>query len=162
MRHGAIVAAFKSLQGGKGRIYWVRPPFTLIPPLWLYFRDVKASIYAVLQYAGTKMVNEGRTGGPWKDRTGNARGGIFYAIDGLGFSEKGKVSIGDATLWHQNLREDFEIEGDADKIYLGFSHSMWYGSLLEFSYGGQYAILLSTFERNLPQLEANIKRTFSL
>src|SRR3990167_10065108 len=64
--------------------YWVTPPSVLKNNLGLYSKQLLAAVHAIAAYVGQKMQNEARQAAPWTDRTGNARSGLFFAVEGLG------------------------------------------------------------------------------
>jgi hypothetical protein len=51
--------------------------------------------------------------------------------------------------------------GDKDTLIITLGHTMFYGRWLELSKGGQYAIIMSTIESNLPALDRMMKDTFA-
>ncbi len=141
------------------KAYWVKPPSTLAGPLKQYQQRVLTAIYAVAAYVGQQMQNDARRRAKWEDRTGNARSGLFFAVDGFGMSplvgQLGSISQGvDAVT---KTTENAIVSGTTDRLVLALSHTMYYGKFLELSNGGKYAIIMSTMEANLPRLEAMLK-----
>ena len=51
-----------------------------------YRERALAAVQAAAAYVGQEMQDAARQGAPWQDRTGNARGGLFFAVDGFGLS----------------------------------------------------------------------------
>lgn len=138
-------------------VEWVRPPSSLNPAIRAYGERVIVAVHAVAEYVGAKMQNEARFTAPWTDRTGNARSGIFYAVQG----ERGLV-IGVVGGGVQgNIRQDYEIiEPEPGAVQIFLSHTMFYGRYLELSNGGRYGIILSTMRANLPVLQQMLQRIF--
>ena len=137
---------------------WVRPPSTLVRGIRRYERQVLATVHAVAAYVGQKMQDEGRANAPWHDRTGNARSGLFFAVDGFGLPTlTGQVSAGAAAQQGGVTIE----EGDRGTLIVVFGHTVYYGKYLEMAHGQKYAIVMSTVERNLPVLERMMKRALS-
>lgn len=115
-------------------IYWVKPPEAeLLPNLDAYGRRVMVAVRAVADYIAQKTQTEMRQRAPWEDRSGNARGGLFSAV---------------------------EAATDLVTIYLSHGHTVYYGVFLELAHGKKYAIVMPTIEANLPVIEGMIKRIF--
>ncbi len=134
--------------------YWVTPPSVLRNNLGIYSKQLLAAVHAVAAYVGQKMQNEARQGAPWTDRTGNARSGLFFAVEGLGLPPiVGTISGVDL----QGQRDVVEERAPHGTLLLALSHTMYYGKYLELSHGARYAIVVSTFEGNLPVLESMLK-----
>jgi len=136
---------------------WVRPPEGVAKAIEAYRERALAAVQAVAAYCGQEMQNAARSNAPWQDRTGNARSGLFFAVDGFGLSPiVGKVGSvkggesGDKTV----------ISGSKDRLILTLGHTMYYGKFLETSNGGRYAIVMSTIETNLPNLERMLRELF--
>lgn len=128
----------------------VAPSQQLVPAIEKYGRDVLVVVQAVANYWGQSVQDEGRQEAPWEDRTANARGGLFFAVDGFGMSP----IYGDVTPESKSEMSDVAIEsGDANTLIITFGHTVFYGKFLELSNGGRYAIVMSTLEKNLPKLE---------
>jgi hypothetical protein len=103
------------------------------------------------------MQNEARMTAPWEDRTGNARSGLFYAVDGLGFPPIVGQYNADASIQDP---DPLKISGERDKLVLAMGHTVFYGKYLELSHGSKYAIVMSTIEGNLPVLEKMLEDLF--
>lgn len=136
------------------RFRWVRPPENLGRALADYERKALVAIRAIAGYVGQRMQDEARRGASWEDRTGNARGGLFYAVDGLGLG----MLQGSVKASSESLRGDVSVEaGSGNTLVLTLGHTVFYGQFLELSHGGRYAIVMSTVENNLPQLERMLR-----
>lgn len=134
----------------------VAPSQQLIPSIEKYGRDALVAIQAVANYWGQSIQDEARQGAIWEDRTGNARGGIFFAVDGFGMSS----ITGEVTPEAKSEMNDVAIEsGDKDILIITLAHTVYYGKFLETSNGETYAIIMTTIEKNLPTLERMIQDT---
>ena len=138
---------------------WVVPPSEqLIPNLQKYGVKVLVALQAVASRWGQQIQDEARKNAPWEDRTGNARGGLFYAVDGFGL----KPIVGTVTPGADELKSDVHIEeGGANKLIIALGHTVFYGKFLELSNGGKYAIIMSTIESNLGNLEQMMQDYFA-
>jgi len=116
-------------------IYWTRPPSVLARNVQMYGVKLHVAIKALADYFAQKMQDEARQMARWEDRTGNARSGLFAATEAA------------AT--------------DLVTIYLSHGHTVYYGVFLELCNGGRYAIILPTIQRNLPEIERQLKRLLS-
>ena len=137
-----------------GGLVWIKPPSTLVKPLQDYQRKLLLAVYAVAAYVGQQMQDQARERARWSDRTGNARSGLFFAVDGFGLPPF------TGSVIPRELIDGAIISGTSDRMVLALSHTMYYGKFLELSNGGRYAIIVSTMERNLPQLERMLKNVF--
>ena len=97
-----------------------------------YDKRVHAGIVAVCERNGQIMQNSARENAPWEDRTGNARGGLFYEVEAK--------------------------YGRYVKLYL--AHTMFYGVFLETIAGGKWAILWRTIEGHLGRLRRDLEAIF--
>ena len=144
------------------QVYWVKPPSTLVNPLKQYREKALVAIYAAAGYVGQQMQDSARRRAIWDDRTGNARSGLFFAVDGFGLApiigQTGKMDFG---LKTKAAGEGAIISGTTDRLVLALSHTMWYGQYLELSNGGRFAIIMSTMEAHLPRLESLLKKVFT-
>jgi hypothetical protein len=131
---------------------WARPPEALAQAIRDYEKKALVAIRAVAAYEGQAMQDDARRNAPWQDRTGNARGGLFYAVDGLGLPTiVGQVSV-ETGAGVGN--EDVSIESGGDHtLILTLGHTMFYGKYLELSNGAKFAVVMSTIEAHLPMLE---------
>lgn len=135
--------------------HWViAPDQQLIPGVKKYGDRIEAGIYAVASRWGQSVQDQTRQDAPWEDRTGNARGGLFYAVDGFGMGEV----MGEASAEAKELMKDTTVENGSDNVLIiAISHTVYYGKFLELSHGGRYAIIMSTIESNLPALERQVQ-----
>lgn len=141
----------------KTKIVWKTPPNHLIKNIRALEPRILAAIHALAVQAGAKMQNEGRSGAKWQDRTGNARGGLFFAVDGFGLKYvEGTVRVRDASSGrYRSLGQVVQNFGDGGgpfRLVLVFAHSMGYGVYLELDHGERYAIVIPTIESNIPEL----------
>lgn len=93
---------------------------------------VHAALVAVCERHGLKMQDHARDNAIWTDRTGHARQGLFYQVEG-----------GDKSV----------------KIHL--AHTMEYGLWLEVANGGKYAIIMPTIDALLGQLKQDLEAIFA-
>jgi hypothetical protein len=138
--------------------HWVIPPSReLIPNLQEYGRRAEAAIHAVASRWGQQVQDATRTNARWEDRTGNARSGLFYAVEGFGHGEV-RGDVGEAV---RSLMSETSIETAPDGVLIiAVSHTMFYGKFLELSNGGRFAIIMTEIERNLPGLERQVREIF--
>ena len=135
-------------------IYWVTPPSVLVKGIEEYGQKVLAAVHAVAVYWGQKVQNETRRGAPWEDRTGNARSGLFFAVDGFGLAPM----MGTVEASPRALMSDVTVEeGNDQTLIVVIGHTVFYGKFLETAHGGLYAIVMSTIEANLPGLAKMLK-----
>jgi len=136
---------------------WVVSPKVIADGLEDYGQKALIAIQAVANYWGQSNQDEARQEVPWEDRTGNARGGIFFAVDGFGLSPL----TGDVKPEAKAEMSDVTVEsGDANTLIITLGHTVFYGKFLELSNGGRFAIIMSTLERNLPKLERMVQDVF--
>lgn len=132
----------------------VSPEQQLIPAIRKYGQDVLVAVQAVANYWGQSVQDEARLSANWTDRTANARGGLFFAVDGFGLD----TIIGTVTPDAKSQMSDVAVEsGDANSLVITLGHTVFYGKFLELSNGGKYAVVMSTIEKNLPGLENLLK-----
>ena len=144
------------MPGSSGFQWVVAPSDQLIPAINKYGRDALVAVQAVANYWGQSIQDAARQEAVWEDRTGNARGGIFFAVDGFGFNP----IMGEVTPEAKSEMSDVAIEsGDANTLIITLGHTVFYGKYLETSNGGTYAIIMTTIEQNLPALERMIQDT---
>lgn len=129
---------------------WVVSPKVINQGLDDYGQKALIAIQAIANYWGQSIQEEARQNASWVDRSTNARGGLFFAVDGFGLSPlTGEVSP-DA----RSEMSDVTVEsGSLDTLIITLGHTVYYGKFLETSNGGRYAIIMSTIESNLPHLE---------
>lgn len=136
---------------------WVVSPQVLIKGIEDYGEKALIAIQAVANYWGQLVQNQARENAAWEDRTGNARGGLFFAVDGFGLSPL----IGEVAPEATSEMSDVTIEsGDKDTLIITLGHTVFYGKFLELSNGGMYAIILTTIEGNLSTLDQMMQETF--
>jgi len=117
-------------------VVWVTPPQNLQRAIQLYGRRVIVAMRAIAAYLAQQMMEDARRSAPWRDRTGNARSGLFTEVDMQGAA------------------------GDIIEIYLSHGHTIEYGVFLELARGGKYAIILPTIEKHLPRLRQMLDELF--
>jgi hypothetical protein len=136
---------------------WVVSPDILSKGIKDYGEKALVAIQAVANYWGQSVQDASRLDAVWEDRTGNARGGLFFAVDGFGMSP----ITGTVTPEAKSEMNDVTIEsGDANTLIIALGHTVFYGQFLELSNGGAYAIIMTTIEGNLPSLERMMQDTF--
>jgi len=136
---------------------WVVSPKVIAQGLDDYGEKAMVAIQAVANYWGQFIQDEARENAVWEDRTGNARGGLFFAVDGFGLSPL----TGEVTPEAKSEMSDVAMEsGSKDTLIITLGHTVFYGKFLELSNGGRYAIIMSTIERNIPKLERMLQDLF--
>jgi hypothetical protein len=120
------------MSGGALNIYWLRSPSALSKNVLLYGAKLQLAIKTLADYFAQKIQDEARRNARWEDRTGNARSGLFAIAE--------------------------QAATDLTTIYLSHGHTVYYGVFLELCNGGKYAIILPTIQRNLPEIERQLKR----
>lgn len=139
--------------------HWVvSPDDELIPNIHEYGRKVYVALQAIATYWGQLIQDKARLEAVWADHTGNARSGLFFAVDGFGLDPV----IGSVTSEAEAQKDDVTIvSGDENTLIITLGHTVFYGKFLELSNAGDFAIIMSTIEGNLSTLEKMIKDTFS-
>lgn len=138
-------------------IYWITPPERLIENIEKYGERVLIAVHAVASYVGIEMANQGKLNATWEDRTGNARSGLFYAVDGFGL----ETVVGQVPPDAAQLNTDgVTVSGSAEELVIAFGHTVFYGKFLELSNGGRYAVVMSTIQQHLPMLENMLNDLF--
>jgi len=136
---------------------WVVSPSVIAKGLEDYGDKVMVALQAVANYWGQGVQDEARENAVWEDRTSNARGGLFFAVDGF---DLGTIT-GEVTPEAKSEMSDVAIEsGSKDTLIITLGHTVFYGKFLELSNGGRYAIVMSTLESNLPKLERMVQEVF--
>jgi len=136
---------------------WVVSPKVIADGLEEYGEKVLIALQAVANYWGQSIQDEARENAVWEDRTGNARGGLFFAVDGFGLSPL----TGEVTPEAKAEMSDVAVDsGDKDTLIVTLGHTVFYGKYLELSNGGRFAIIMSTLEKNLPKLERMVQDVF--
>lgn len=138
------------MPGSSGFKWVVSPQQQLIPAINKYGMNVLVAVQAAATYWGQFVQDDAREKAKWTDRTANARGGLFFAVDGFGL----ETLTGTVTPDAKSQMSDVAVEsGDKDMLIITLGHTVFYGKFLETSNGGRYAVVMSTIERNLPKLE---------
>lgn len=145
----------------KTKIVWKTPPNHLIKNIKKLEPRILAAIHALAAQVGAKMQNEGRSEAKWEDRTGNARGGLFFAVDGFNLRYvEGTIRVRDVSSGQyrslDQVARSYGPGGAPHRLVLVFAHSMGYGVSLELGHGGRYAIVMPTLEANIPVLQAGL------
>ena len=136
---------------------WVVSPKVIGNGLDQYSDKVLVALQAVANYWGQSIQDQARQNASWEDRTGNARGGLFFAVDGFGLDP----IVGEVTAEAQSEMSDVAVEsGDKNTLIITLGHTVFYGKYLESSNGGRYAIIMSTIEANLGSLERQVQDVF--
>ncbi len=136
---------------------WVVSPKVIADGLDDYGEKVLVALQAVANYWGQSIQDEARENANWEDRTGNARSGLFFAVDGFGLTPL----TGEVTPEAKSEMSDVAVEsGSQDTLIIMLAHTVFYGKFLELTNGGRYAIIMSTIEANLPKLERMVQDVF--
>src|SRR3990172_5766135 len=136
---------------------WVVSPKVIAKGLEDYGERALVAIQAVANYWGQSIQDEARQNASWEDRTGNARGGLFFAVDGFWL----EPLTGEVTPEAKSEMSDVGVEsGSKDTLIITLAHTVFYGKFLELKNGGRYAIIMSTLERNLGKLERQVQDVF--
>jgi hypothetical protein len=136
---------------------WVVSPEVIAKGFDDYGERAMVALQAVANYWGQGVQDEARENAVWEDRTSNARGGLFFAVDGF---DLGTIT-GEVTPEAKSEMSDVAIEsGDANTLIITLAHTVFYGKYLELSNGGRYAIIMSTLESNVPKLERMVQEVF--
>jgi hypothetical protein len=136
---------------------WKISPKVIADGLEEYGRKALIAIQAVANYWGQSIQDEARENALWEDRTGNARGGLFFAVDGFGL----ETITGEVTPEAKSEMSDVAVEsGSKETLIITLGHTVFYGKFLELMSGGKYAIVMTTIERNLSSLERQVQELF--
>jgi len=132
---------------------WVKHPKKLRPEIEKYEGKLLVAVHALAGMWGLSVQNAARAGAKWEDRTGNARSGLFFAVDGFGLPPLvGRLASADAMA----LKTDTAtVAGAPQRLVITLGHTVFYGKHLELN--GKYAIVMSTLESNLSRLEAMLR-----
>jgi len=145
------------VSNSSGFSWVVAPKDQLIPNIKMYGKRALVAVQAAASYWGQRVQDEARQKAGWEDRTGNARGGLFFGVDGFGMSP----IFGQVTPEARNDMRDTSVEAGSDNMLIvTLGHTVYYGRFLELSNGGRYAIIMSTLEGNLPALGKLLKDIF--
>lgn len=138
-------------------VEWIVPPSKLAENIGKYGEKALVAVQAVATRWGQSIQDASRQNAPWFDRTGNARSGLFFAVDGFGLG----TITGEVTPEAMGEKSDVGIEsGDKDTLIVTLGHTVYYGKFLELSNGGRYAVVMSTIEANLGNLENMLHELF--
>jgi hypothetical protein len=140
---------------------WVVSPNVIADGLERYGERALVAVQAVGNYWGQQIQDDARkrvdSEHLWVNRTGNARGGLFFAVDGFGL----EPLVGEVEPDAKAEMSDIAIEsGDANTLIITLAHTVYYGKFLELSNGGTHAVIMSTMEKNLPSLERLLQAQF--
>lgn len=137
---------------------WViAPEDELIPNIREYGEKALVAVQAAATYWGQSVQDQARQDATWEDRTGNARGGLFFAVDGFGL----QPLTGEVTPESKSEMSDVAVEsGNTNMLIITLGHTVFYGKFLELSNGGKHAVIMSTLEQNLNDLERSIQQIF--
>jgi hypothetical protein len=143
-------------------IQWVTPPSELADAIRQYGNRALVATHAVSAHVGAQMQNSARENAPWHDRTGNARGGLFFAVDGFNLHPVlGETKPKEPEAFRRDAAISIGQGGDDQTIVVILGHTMSYGEYLELAHGGAYAIIMPTIEQYIPVLEAALKKLYS-
>src|SRR5690606_4457370 len=114
---------------GSAGIVWQSSPAQMAARVEAYGKRLLQAVYALASEWASRLAGEMKATAPWTDRTGAARSGLF-----------GRV---------------FRI---ATGAVLVLGHSVHYGIYLERRWGGRYATVSPTIQRNLAAIMASLQR----
>jgi hypothetical protein len=152
--------------GGKSGIEWVKTPDELARAIERFGLRAIVVAHAGAAYVGTRMQNHARRNAPWHDRTGNARGGLFFAVDGFGLEPvSGKGEPGKKPGAELAFRKDAALApvegGDLTTLVVYLGHTMSYGVSLELDHGEAYAIVWPTIAGvGIPEMQEMLQNLF--
>ncbi|MBT9177463.1 MAG: hypothetical protein DDT20_01796 [Firmicutes bacterium] len=89
----------------------------------------RAAVIALAKNWAGQLEGQAKQDAPWKDRTGNARAGLF-----------GSTAV------------------KGNQVFIRVAHSMDYGVLLELGYDGRFAILKPTIDKAIPEIFSSYRR----
>ncbi len=115
-------------------ITWLKPPSGLKDAYLKYGDRAILAVFAVADAFCQRLQDDARRNAKWKDRTGNARSGLFAIAE--------------------------KAAKDCVSIYLSHGYTVDYGVWLELANGGKYAIIMPTLEKDLPQLKKMLDDIF--
>ena len=112
----------------KSGIEWVEPPEKLAQNIEDYAQGLLAAVHATGAYVGQKMQDEARQNASWHDRTGNARSGLFFVVDGLGLQPLvGQVEPEKQPDFEQHEQLQPAEGGSPTRLVICLGHTMDYG-----------------------------------
>jgi hypothetical protein len=133
---------------------WVRKPSALNKRIEEEFGEggcIYVALHAVAAHWGASVQNAARSGAKWEDRTGNARSGLFFAVDGFGLNP----IVGRVTADQALKTDTMTIAGSPTRMVIALGHTVFYGKFLELN--SRYGIVMSTLESNLGRLEGMLR-----
>ena len=143
------------MSGGGVTLTWIKHPRRLQQAIAQHNQRVLVAVQAVAVYWGQGSQNAARASAPWTDRTGNARSGLFFAVDGFGLTPV----VGRVTAAAHGRRGDVDIiAGDKNTLIITLGHTVYYGEFLELCNGGRYAVVMSTIESRKAELKRLLER----
>ena len=142
----------------KHGITWIRPPSTLITAIKKNQTKYLAAVFALAMNQGGIMLGEARANKPWQDRTGNAKTGLFFAVEGFGraMQKKGGRSRNTSTGKFQKVESAGMAVGN-NELVIVLGHTMFYGVYLELAMAEQYAVVWPTIQNNAPKFMQALK-----
>jgi hypothetical protein len=129
---------------GKSGIIWFWPTKEMEKAIRENYAAFSAALYRLGVNTAGIMVGHARDTAPWEDRTGNARSGLFTAVEGFG---QRLVNYG-------GRGETMRVGKDELVIVLG--HTMEYGVYLELSNQERFAVVIPTIRAKAPEFMAAI------
>jgi hypothetical protein len=156
------MASTRSTRG----IVWVKTPEELAKAYDAFGKKILVAVHAAGARVGTAMQNAARKNAGWEDRTGNARGGLFFVVDGFGAQQKvGEIRQGKGPDAQEGYRENLKLEkvegGNAVTLVVFLGHAMRYGVSLETEHGQRYAIIWPTITGvGIPEMERLLGKLF--
>jgi hypothetical protein len=133
---------------------WVKPPSRISRRIEEEFGEggrLFVALHAIAAHWGASVQNAARAGAKWEDRTGNARSGLFFAVDGFGF----EPILGAVSADRSLNTDSATISGGPDRLVIALGHTVFYGKFLELN--ARYGIVMSTLESNLGRLESMLR-----
>lgn len=115
------------------QINWQVSLATLEKNILKFQATTEMKIQKLADYWAVSLADKARAGAPWTDRTGNARSGLFGAV------EKGKGRV---------------------TIYLSHGERIDYGVYLELNHAGRFAIIWPTITDNADKVMASFRKIF--
>lgn len=133
---------------------WVKPPSHISRRIEEEFGEggrLFVALHAIAAHWGASVQNAARAGAKWEDRTGNARSGLFFAVDGFGL----EPILGAVSADRSLNTDSATISGSADRLVIALGHTVFYGKFLELN--ARYGIVMSTLESSLGRLESMLR-----
>lgn len=133
---------------------WVKRPRDLNKRIEEEFGEggrIYVALHVLAAHWGASVQNVARAGAKWEDRTGNARSGLFFAVDGFGLGPL----VGSVTADQALKTDTATISGDPTRLVIALGHTVFYGKFLELN--SRYGVVMSTLESNLGRLEGMLR-----